>query len=131
MITSFFMPVTVEGCSVSQGSPAKGFHRKSSGAGRIYLAAEGIVQRPDALWPSVVSRTRFARRLFSSCMKSTENPVTFLPSHRILVLPFIVVSGEVSPAIVESIVATGSRYLSKFEMASIVSMIDESMQARA
>ena len=46
-------------------------------------------------------------------------------------VPFIVVSGEVSPEVVESIVATGSRYLSKFEMASIVSMIDESMQARA
>lgn len=46
-------------------------------------------------------------------------------------VPFIVVSGEVSPEVVESITTTGSRYLSKFEMASIVSMIDESMRARA
>lgn len=46
-------------------------------------------------------------------------------------VPFIVVSGEVSPAVVESIVATGSSYLSKFEMASIVSVIEASMQARS
>jgi DNA-binding response OmpR family regulator len=44
--------------------------------------------------------------------------------------PFIVMSGEVDPQVVEGIVAAGSRYVTKFEMPAIVPIIDEYMRAR-
>lgn len=46
-------------------------------------------------------------------------------------VPFIVLSGEVSPAVIERIAATGSRYVSKFEIREVVTIIDGYMQDRS
>jgi DNA-binding response OmpR family regulator len=46
-------------------------------------------------------------------------------------VPVVVLSGELSPTVIEGIVAAGSRYVSKFEMREIVPIIESHMQDRS